>query len=319
MNASGHRASIVPREALSWAELSERCSLPTPVEAVALSEVFYKRVFTAGLVLSVGVTAAAVGLAKLQPTSSLAVPVALTVLALVLVLLSARASWFYTTLRRRNGVSLLLAISLSLIALLAGAENQELAYVNIIVLSAIGVATSLPMTALTSFVAGIGLAAPSLSSPTTVALVAVAMTIPVFFWLLVEYLARFMLRLGQTIRSSATRDAPPPPVDLGNIHQPASRVQPVQRQIPRRTDSSTKWHLAAPRWRSILGESGNVLTGRQEQAVFLMCAGLEDREIAHVMGISVAIVRRHLAAARERVGAATRGQLAAWAVERGLV
>lgn len=318
MSSPKERASIVPLEALSWAEGSEDAGLPSPVEAVALSEVFYIRVFTTGLLLSVAVTAVAAGLAMLHSTSSLGVPAALSILALVLAVLSSQASWFYATLRRRNWVSLLFAIGLSLIALLAGAKNQELAYVIIVVLSAIGVATSLPMTALTSFVAGIGLAAPSLSSPTTVGLVAVAMAVPVFFWLLVEYLARFMLRLGQVVRSAVVSQTPTP-VDLGNIDQPSGRVEYPQRQLPRRSDSSTRWHLAAPRWRSILGEVGNVLTGRQEQAVFLMCAGFEDQEIADIMGISVAIVRRHLAAARDRVGAATRGQLAAWAVERGLV
>lgn len=57
--------------------------------------------------------------------------------------------------------------------------------------------------------------------------------------------------------------------------------------------------------------SGSRLTARQLEVTLLLCDGLRQTEIAECLGISVRQVERLVGAARERVGAATTGELVA--------
>lgn len=289
----------------------------TPIEMVGLSELFYRKVFTAGLWICLIVSSLSIGLATTHENVSLLAIGALILISLAQSVLALRSYHAYSALRARPGLIFAIAVVLAAASAAAGPENQEFAYVSLVTLSAWGIAVRLHVLALACIVAAAGLAAPAIDSPTTAGLAAIAMACPIFFWLLVDFLARFMLDLGFSLRTDLG-PRPEAAVNIGSFSDLPADAQPP-RAITERAESTTSWSLAKPRWRRVFDGPGSPLTARQEQVVFFLCAGYEDQEIATMLGISVALVRRHLSAARERTNSATRPQLAAWAVERGLV
>lgn len=266
--------------------------------------------------VSLAVTTVATWLSILHVDHTLMTPIALTVCAAVLGLAAHHAQECYSTIRRHPVSIVPVGVLLCLLAILAGSDNQELVYVDIMILSALSIVVPLRLTAVAAALAGIGLATPNLDSPTLVGLVGIAMVAPAFFWLLVEYLARFMLQLNRLIvsaRASSSSETGLAPSDRTD-----EALRTTLKRIPERAESRSVWPHAQTRWQKSLGQERSVLTARQQQSVFLMCAGFDDQEIAEIMGVSISIVRRHLAEARRRTGSATRGQLAAWVVSRGL-
>ena len=60
------------------------------------------------------------------------------------------------------------------------------------------------------------------------------------------------------------------------------------------------------------------LTSRQREVAALVAAGLANKEIARRLGPSMPTVRAHIERIMERLGFATRTQIALWAFRRGL-
>ncbi len=58
------------------------------------------------------------------------------------------------------------------------------------------------------------------------------------------------------------------------------------------------------------------LTARQEDTLRLVCDGATNREIAIALGISEPTVQKHIAAIKDRLGASTRAQVVALALQR---
>jgi PAS domain S-box-containing protein len=67
------------------------------------------------------------------------------------------------------------------------------------------------------------------------------------------------------------------------------------------------------------GESGSVLSPREQEVVELLAAGLTGDQVAGRLGISPATVRVHVRNATGKLGASTRTQAVAIAVARGVV
>jgi LuxR family quorum sensing-dependent transcriptional regulator len=61
------------------------------------------------------------------------------------------------------------------------------------------------------------------------------------------------------------------------------------------------------------------LTGREREVLGLLARGLTDAQVAARMGVTQRTVLAHVAAAKDRLGAATRAQAVAEAVARGLL
>ena len=58
------------------------------------------------------------------------------------------------------------------------------------------------------------------------------------------------------------------------------------------------------------------LTGRQEDVLRLLCDGATNQQIATALGIAEPTVQKHIAAVKERLGASTRAQVVALALQR---
>lgn len=82
-------------------------------------------------------------------------------------------------------------------------------------------------------------------------------------------------------------------------------------------EKATAPELGGPCGSSHPGGAG--LTARCLEVLRLLAAGLHDREIADRLGISTSSVRKHICGAEERLGARTRTQAVAVAVQRGLL
>jgi non-specific serine/threonine protein kinase len=61
------------------------------------------------------------------------------------------------------------------------------------------------------------------------------------------------------------------------------------------------------------------LTRREREVAQLVASGKPNRGIARVLGVGERTVEGHVAGALAKLGFSSRAQLAAWAVERGLV
>lgn len=64
------------------------------------------------------------------------------------------------------------------------------------------------------------------------------------------------------------------------------------------------------------GEPQHALTARQEDTLRLVCDGATNQQIAIALGISEPTVQKHIAAIKERLGASTRAQVVALALQR---
>jgi DNA-binding CsgD family transcriptional regulator len=126
---------------------------------------------------------------------------------------------------------------------------------------------------------------------------------------LVEWLARFILRVNRSTMTGTPVPPDPSSADTGGIARsprPAGGTPP-----PPEAASAARSHREAAR------AAG--LTARQLEVIVLLRDGLRYDEVAAVLGISVRQVQRHVAGARDRLHAGTTAEVVARVVGVGLV
>jgi DNA-binding CsgD family transcriptional regulator len=281
-----------------------------PAELVELAELVYRGIFEAGLAVAVVATAYAGFLTALQPAGHRVV--AATVCGFLLLLQCAavhRRRALFARLRYRPWLVLLPGLAIGSGAWAAGSDNQQLFYVLTILLGTLGAAVPLRVITLASILAAVGLAAPHISDGTwSIGEALAAGVLPPLLWLIVEQLARFMLRLHQPL-GQPTRSPPSP------------RFW-IERRPATPTASTTRSTADAPRQLppgEVKLDSSSSLTARQLQVLLLCTEGLKHAEIGACLEIGAVQVGRHLCRACDRAGVATTPQLVAWAISTGLV
>lgn len=310
--------AITPTDSLPLSKVTFR----SPSELAALSELLFRGVYAAGLLVSTLVAIYAASVSLLQPGD--AGPFGMVTCAAIAVLQAVsfwRRDFAYRCLRRYSLSIFFPAFLVGLGGWLTGSPNDQYFFVLTLWIGVLGTAVSLPLSTSAACLAAIGIAMPALVSGADFNPAVFAAVIPPIFWLLINRLARFVLGLHQALsptamsRSSFRSDEAPesPPTNEPDGRSVTAKV------IPERSFSLHDWDTQEQRVRRAMSRSHRRLTGRQQQAVFYCCDGLEDAEIAEAMSISVRQVRRYLAEARERTGTQTREQLAAWAVELALL
>jgi DNA-binding CsgD family transcriptional regulator len=193
-----------------------------------------------------------------------------------------------------------------------GADNQQLFYVLTILLGVLGAAVPLRVIALASLLAAAGMAAPHIADGSwTIGAAVAAGLLPPLFWLILEQLVRFMLRLHQTNQPPPSRperirvwvERPPPPRD------------------PLAASTGTLQDDEAPDVSGVETPAvrGAELTARQLQVLLLCAEGRQHGEIGECLQIGAVQVGRHLQNACDRVQVATNAELMAWAIGRGLI
>lgn len=311
-------SAVTPNDSLPLSEVTFR----SPSELAALSELLFRGVFSAGLLVSTVVTVYAAAVSLLQPGD--AGPLGMATCSAIAVLQTVsiwRRDSVYRYLRRYPSSIFFPAFLVGLCGWLTGSPNDQYFFVLTLWMGVLGIAVSLPMSTSAGCLAAIGIAMPALVSGADFNPAVFAAVIPPIFWLLINRLATFVLGLQQALSSTAPNRPRP---REGRVTKPTSANQAETQSLPvdeisERAFSLHDWDTQESRVRRVVSRSNKRLTGRQQQAVFYCCDGLEDAEIAEAMSISVRQVRRYIAEARERTGAATREQLAAWAVELELL
>jgi DNA-binding CsgD family transcriptional regulator len=279
-----------------------------PAELVDISERIYQRIFAVGLWVVVGMNAFAT-VASLLYSSDASPARGLVICGLLTAASVIAAMWpspFYTALRGAPRLLLACGLALGTGATIVGAQNFQLFLVIITVLGVLGIATSLRMVTGASAIAGLGLALPHVASGDwNLSGTIVVLVPPLFFWLIVERVAGFALRLHQTLEhgEAARRTGRSRPRDPG---RPETTSAPGE--DPRQLHAPSSVHIAGAR-----------LTSRQVQVVMLRCEGLGHGEIGACLSIGTAQVGRHLRNARERINVTNDAQLVAWAALVGLV
>lgn len=296
----------------------------SPSELAALAEMLFRGVFAAGLLVSVLVAIYSATVSLLQPgDAGLLGMVSCTAIAALQAVFFWRRDGAYGCLRRYPASIFGPALIVGLGGWLTGSPNDQFFFVLTLWMGVLGTAVSLPLSTAAGCFAALGIAMPALVSGTDFNPAVFAAVIPPIFWLLINRLARFVLGLHQALspptlnRAPGFRDNEASEAESGRDH--VTQVVTDADLISERASSLHDWNTQEPRVRSVVSQAKARLTGRQQQAVFYCCDGLEDAEIAEAMSISVRQVRRYLADARERTDTATREQLAAWAVELDLV
>lgn len=298
--------------------------LHSPSELAALAEMLFRGVFAAGLLVSMLVSIYAATVSLLQPgDAGLLGMFSCTVIAALQAVCFWRRDVAYRCLRRYPASIFVPALIVGLGGWLTGSPNDQYFFVLTLWMGVLGTAVSLPLSTAASCLAALGIAMPALVSGTDFNPAVFAAVIPPIFWLLINRLARFVLGLHQALSPPTLNRVPGFRVDEANeAGSGRDHVTPVEIDmdaLPERAFSLHDWETQEPRVRHVVSQAKARLTGRQLQAVFYCCDGLEDAEIAEAMSISIRQVRRYLADARERTGTATREQLAAWAVELDFV
>jgi DNA-binding CsgD family transcriptional regulator len=120
---------------------------------------------------------------------------------------------------------------------------------------------------------------------------------------LVEWLARFILRLNRSQRHTAP------------VQDDSETARPPRTDAGGKAKHSDALAVAAEHPAAHIPD----LTARQLEVVLLLRDGLHYDEVAAVLGISVRQVQKHTAAARERLHARTTGEVVARVVAAGLV
>ena len=277
-----------------------------PAELVDLSERIYRDVFAVGLWVAAALSAFAAAASLLQPTvaSQTRGLAACGAFAAACGLAAMRPAALYAALRRHPSPLLLAGAALGAGAVFVGDHNFQLLLPMIAIIGVTGIATPRLMVVAAGLIAAAGLGAPhaldgdgNLGGPLAV------LVPPLLFWLIVDRIAQFALRLHQAL---AVSEAP----------QRDARSARARSADPQQADQVARLGLPAP---TELEVDGIRLTSRQLQVILLACEGLRHAEIGRCLGISAALVRRHLANAKRRTGAATTPQLVAWAKRVGLV
>jgi DNA-binding CsgD family transcriptional regulator len=281
-----------------------------PAELVEISERLYHGMFAVGLWAAVGCTAFAIVDSMLQPAGNRLPGVLACLLCLGAVSLAAHApAPLYHRLRRTPSLLLVPGGLLGLAALIVGPDNLALLVPSAAIIGVIGIAAPLRTVLAAAALAAGGLAASRLvAGHDGYAGALVVVVLPVMFWLIVDRIAGFALRLQQSLDATSGQ----PPVPVGAVAFADAESTPVSTPPRRRKPRA----LSAPRYSTI---DGVRLSSRQLQVVLLACEGLRHKEIGACLGIGAAQVRRHLENARARTGSASTPQLVAWAQRSGLV
>lgn len=293
----------------------ELTTFQRPAELVEISERLYCQVFAVGIWVSVGCAAFGMLTALLQRSDGQLGSVAVcgTVLAAVAVA-ATRPRELYRLLRRRPWGLLVPAGILGAGGLVVGPHNQL--FVPIVgIIGVLGIATPLRVVVAAGLIpAGISVMQIIVAEGDAgAAVVPLAVIVPpVMFWLIMDRITSFALRLNQTLDQVASDAVPPLRVPDDGHHPGAGqdsdasqpRTEPLRRGLP------------APR---VIVVDGVRLTSRQLQVLLLACEGLRHAEIGACLGIAAQQVGRHLLEARRRTASESGPQLVAWARETGLV
>lgn len=289
---------------------SDRPLFQRPAELVDISERLYRRIFAVGLWVAAALSAFAAVSSLLQPTpgSQLRGLMVCAVCAASCCAAALRPAPVYAALRRRPALLLIAGLLLGTGAWFVGPDNFQLFLPIIAMIGVPGIATPRRIVIFAGVLAGVGLGAPQLLEGDGNLGGPIAVLIPpLLFWLIVDRIAGFALRLhqslGPTNERGADRWSTPPDPD------------PVHREA-RHRDDRERLGLPAPR---VIEVDGVRFTARQLQALLLCAEGLTNREIGTCLEIGATQVGRHLDQARKRAGATTDAELVAWGIETGLV
>jgi DNA-binding CsgD family transcriptional regulator len=284
-----------------------------PAELVELAELVYRGVFGAGLGVATLATLYAASLTALQPAGQRAAAGAICCVLLLAQLAAVRhRDRLYPLLRRRPWLVFVSALVIAASAWGAGPHNQQLFYVATILLGTLGATVSLRVITLASLLAAAGLAAPHIADGSWAIGEAVAAALlPPLLWLVLEQLARFMLRLHET-------QAPPRPTGLPRVrvrveHPPSTSARPATASGRLRLTAA----LAQPSGDS--RQDHPHLSARQLEVLLLCAEGLNHEQIAACLQIGAVQVGRHLRKACNRAQVARNPELIAWAIRRGLI
>lgn len=285
-----------------------------PAELVELAELVYRGVFSAGLLVASILTLYATALGALQPRQHRVVGIAVCALLLVGQLVAThQRRRLYPLLRRQAWLVLLPASAIGIGAWTAGAHNQQLFFVLAVLLSVLGAAVPLRWLGAASLVAAAGLAAPHITNGSwTIGVAVAAGILPPLFWLVIDQLVRFMLRLHQKLDQPSHRR--PKRVRAWVERQwHAYPMPPASETEPQADEAPEVNHAEVPQARDV------DLTARQLEVLLLCAEGLSNGEIGRCLEIGAVQVGRHLGNACDRAEVATNAELVAWAIDRDLI
>jgi DNA-binding CsgD family transcriptional regulator len=306
MSAAEPVATGLVRRGASQSLVFER-----PAELVDISERIYRHVFAIGLWVATAFTAVATAASLLQPAGSrLAGLIVGTVLTLMSGVGASCSASAYLSLRRYPCGLLIPGAVLGLGALIVGPHNAQLFLAMIVIIGVAGVAVPRHVVIVAGIVAAAGLAAPQLiHGQDNFGGPLVVVVPPLMYWLIIERIAGFALRLHRSLTVAAEplsdgRAAHSGPVGGRPSTPPTQRDRQVHQ-------------LALPEPRTIKVD-GIHLTARQLQVTMLACDGLTHAEIGRCLDIGPQQVLRHLRKAEQRTGSASTPELVSWATQTGI-
>ncbi len=218
----------------------------------------------------------------------------------------------YSVLRRHPWAILLPALAVGSGALMTGRENQQLFYVITLVMGVTGLAVPFARLLAATVVAALGAQLPILLAGDIAvsSTAAAALTVPTIFWLIIDRLARYILRTNELTDPRPIGEPVAPEARSASTPQ----REPQRRRLPvplRRRELPARASEPAP--------GSQVLTARQLQVVLLCAEGLNHLQIAACLQVGPQQVRRHLRQAREATGSRTSAELVAWALRTRLI
>lgn len=281
-----------------------------PAEAVELCELLYRRIFGQGLIVVAIMAAYATVLSLLRADQNRtqAVVVSVVLLGITLTSLAMRPR-LYPLMRRHQWGIAVPALLVGGAAWAMGQPNDQVFYVVTLALGVTGLTVHLSYVVAAALVAGLGCAAPALLSddPHVTTTAIAVLTVPTIFWLIIEQLARYVLR--------AYGETGEPPTGVAGRRDSPSRYPTGE---PQRTMGGRRPRLLLP-GRTAPPEPEAQLSARQLEVLLLCAEGLRSEEIGESLNIGAQQVRKHLRQARERTGSTTTAALLAWALRHGLI
>lgn len=281
-----------------------------PAEAVELCELLYRRIFGQGLIVVAIMAAYATVLSLLRADQNRTHAVVVSVVLLVITLISlALRPRLYPLMRRHQCGIALPALLVGGAAWAMGQPNDQMFYVITLALGVTGLTVRFSYVLAAAVVAGLGCAAPALLSddPHVTTTAIAVLTVPTIFWLIIEQLARYVLRAyGET--------GEPPTENAGRRDSPTRHPTGE----PHRKLRGRRLRLLLP-GRAGQPEPEVQLSARQLEVLLLCAEGLRSEQIGECLNIGKQQVRKHLREARARTGSATTAALIAWALRHDLV